>query len=417
MKIGFIGMGKLGLPVAYVMAGYGHDVYGYDINPTVKNYINGVVDVPFQEEGLQDLMAHNTVNWCDSPFKVVDNAEIVFIAVQTPHEEQFEGATRMPDKRQDFNYEWLKTAVSEVAAYAKMTKKKITVVTISTCLPGTYKREIEPLLNEYVDYVYNPFFIAMGTTIHDFTHPEFVLVGKGEGTNKLRELYMSMQLGPLFVTDITTAEGIKVFYNTFITMKTVLANTYGEMAHKMGMNVNDIYSALSKGTDRIISPKYLKAGMGDGGGCHPRDNIALSWLAKEIDMSHNIFDDLMQAREDHAEWLADLCMEHGDYICILGRAFKPETNIETGSPALLVAEILREKGVKGLTHVDWETAEKIIEDSGGGHDVYLIGTRHERFRQFKFPTGCTVIDPFGYLPPLDGVNLIRVGRPSVDLRE
>ncbi len=427
MKVGFIGMGKLGLPVAYVMASKGHEVYGYDVNPEVKSYIDGYKKVPFQEEGLEELIADFYINWCDSILKVVENSDIVFVAVQTPHERQFEGSTRMPDERQDFNYEWLKAAVADAAAAAKQQKKKVTLVTISTCLPGTFKREIEPLLNEYVSYVYNPFFIAMGTTIHDFTHPEFVLIGRHNNSygaqtpaiNHLTDLYSSVLVdaeGKAFLTDITTAEGIKVFYNTFITMKTVLANTYGEMAHKMGMNVDDIHDALARGTDRIISPKYLKAGMGDGGGCHPRDNIALSYLAKEIDMSHNIFDDLMQAREDHTEWLADLCLEHGDTICILGRAFKPETNIETGSPALLVAEILKEKGCRGLTHVDWENAEKIIEDSGGGHSVYLIGTRHDRFRRFKFPKGSTVIDPFGYLPPQDGVNLIRVGRPSVDLR-
>jgi UDPglucose 6-dehydrogenase len=423
MKIGFIGLGKLGLPVAYVLASAGHEVYGYDINKSVANYISGVTEVPFQEEGLSDLMSQYTVNFCDSPMKVVDNSDIVFVAVQTPHEPQFEGATRIPEDRRDFNYEWLKTAIAEVSAYANIIKKRITLVTISTCLPGTFKKEIEPLLTSYIDYVYNPFFIAMGTVIHDFTHPEFVLIGRHWGVQPkamqhLLDVYEPVlhdREGKAFITDITTAEGIKVFYNTFITTKTVLANTYGEMAHKMGMNVDHIYEALSRGTDRITSPKYLKAGMGDGGGCHPRDNIALSYLAEKMDMSHNIFDDLMQAREDHAEWLADLCLEHSptEHVTILGKAFKPETNIETGSPAVLVANILKEKGAD-VNHV-----EDLSDKEPNAWGVVLIGTEHERYKTYNYAPGTTVIDPFGYLSPMKGVNLISVGRPhkSVDLRD
>lgn len=409
MKIGFVGLGKLGLPVAYAMAAtpYGHEVFGTDINPDVQKYLSGEKIVPFTEELLPEYIANYQVGWRDNITEVVKDADIVFVAVQTPHEPEFEGSTRIPDTRRDFDYSWLASAVAETAQVAKALEKQITLVTISTCLPGTFKEKIEPLLTDNVDYVYNPFFIAMGTVIHDFTHPEFELIGtrSNKATADLLTVYDSMELGPPFLTDIATAEGIKVFYNTYITTKTVLANVYGEMAHKLGMNVDDIHGAFSLATDRLMSPKYLKAGMGDGGGCHPRDNIALSHLADKIDLSHNIFEDLMKAREDHAEWLADLCLQYGGdvRVLILGRAFKPETNIETGSPAILVANLLKEKGV-WVEHYEDIDYERYIPK------VVFIGTQHERYAALTFPKGTTVIDPFGYIPDQEGVNVVRIGR-------
>lgn len=411
MKVGIVGLGKLGLPVAYAIASYGHEVYGTDINPEVREYIEGRKKPPYEEDLLPAYMDRESVHWCNDVADLVAKSEIVFVAVQTPHEPEFEGTIRLTDARKDFNYEYLEKAVKQVREEADGYGKRVTLVTISTCLPGTFESRIKPLLSQNIDYVYNPFFIAMGTVIHDFMNPEFVLVGRGDsdgfgdGYSKLGQLYFSMNLGPLFVTDIRTAEGIKVFYNTFITAKTVLANTYGEMAHHLGMNVDDIYKALALATDRIMSPKYLRAGMGDGGGCHPRDNIALSWLAEEVGMSHNIFDDLMKAREDHAEFLANLCLKYGKRVTILGKAFKPETNIETGSPAVLVANILVEKGA-AVTHVEHINPNVLTWQS----DVTFIGTQHERYKRYKFPKGTTVIDPFGYLSSQEGVNIVRVGR-------
>ena len=97
---------------------------------------------------------------------------------------------------------------------------------------------------------------------------------------------------------------------------------------------------------RISSDKYLSGGMGDGGGCHPRDNIALSWLSDELGFRFNWFDNIMKHREVQTEWLADLIEEHsgGLAINILGKSFKPQTNITTGSPSILLKNILEERG-------------------------------------------------------------------------
>lgn len=402
MRVGMIGCGKLGLPVALAIESKGHEVVGYDVNPAVKGYV-AEHKIPYREADLQPLLDATKMKMLDSIREVVEQSDLIFLAVQTPHDPKYEGATRIPDDRKDFDYSYLVAAVKEAATACKELGQKKTLAVISTCLPGTFDREIKPLLNEYVSYVYTPQFIAMGTVLADYLDPEFDLIGvhDQEAADLLQDFYKTINDAPHVVTDVTTAEAIKVSYNTFITMKTVLANTWGELCHKVGANVDDIFKSWSLSHKRLLSPKYLKAGMGDGGGCHPRDNIALSYIAEQIGLSHNIFEDLMKAREDHAEWLAKECMKGTNKVTILGRAFKPETNIETGSPAVLVANILREKGVE-VQHV--EDTDEVAAP------VVLIGTQHARYADYEFKPGTTVIDPFGYIPDREGVSVVRIGR-------
>lgn len=410
MRIGIVGLGKLGLPVALAIESKGHEVAGYDVNPQIANYLH-MRQIPYKEEGLQSLLDSTKLKLTGID-ELVHGSDIVFCAVQTPHEPAYEGATRLPDERKDFDYTYLLKAITDVAKSAQKQKKHTTLVVISTCLPGTFKREIAPLVNEYVHYVYNPFFIAMGTVLHDFLNPEFVLIGRGKDLLKaddysfhdVDKFYDTLHDRPLLHTDITTAEAIKVSYNTFITMKTVLANTWGELAHKLGANVDDINRAWSMSTDRLISPKYLKAGVGDGGGCHPRDNISLSWLASEVNLSHNLFEDLMKSREQHMEWLAKeavaLAVKHQMPLIIFGRSFKPETNIETGSPAILLANILKEYG---------QVFEHVEDIDTTTPAVFVIGTQHDRYKTYPYPAGSVILDPFRYIPKRDDVEIIAIG--------
>jgi UDPglucose 6-dehydrogenase len=152
--------------------------------------------------------------------------------------------------------------------------------------------------------------------------------------------------------------------------------------------------------------------MGDGGGCHPRDNIAMSWLSKTLNLSHDYFQDLMIAREDQTEWLANLCITENRKVCILGKSFKPETNIQTGSPAILLANILKEKGIQVTQidpHTDGEKAFNEVFGSVDNNTLFFLGTQHDYFKTLNYPKRSVVIDPFRYMPNIDGVKIIKIG--------
>ena len=168
---------------------------------------------------------------------------------------------------------------------------------ISTVLPGVIEELIKPITdraNGLIDLIYNPYFIAMGTVIDDFHNPEFIVMGSEDGADEntpytlalpvLEKFYKSLCDAPIMhVTNYVNAEIIKMTYNTWITQKIVFANTVMELcSHFKGADCDNVIDALEKGEDRIISGKYMRGGMGDGGACHPRDNIALSFLAKKL---------------------------------------------------------------------------------------------------------------------------------------
>jgi UDPglucose 6-dehydrogenase len=347
MKVGFVGLGKLGLPVALAIEAAGHEVCGWDPSPAVQDTLR-TRRLPYVEEGAQELLDETKITLME-PEMLEDWSDLIFVAVQTPHQPEFEGTTRLPDTRADFDYAYLEAAVASVYA------ADCPVVVISTVLPGTMER-----LGVNRGVLYNPFFIAMGTTIPDFRQPEFVLVGTDAAhPGILRDFYKTIHDRPVFVTTIKTAELTKVAYNTFIGLKIAFANTMMELCEKTGADVDDLVDALSLADKRLISPAYLRGGMGDGGGCHPRDNIALSWLAREHGLSYDLFGALMECRERQTDWLAGIVANASagwstgvrDEVEILGKAYKPGTALTVGSPALLLAHMLDERGIE-YRHTD-----------------------------------------------------------------
>ena len=359
MKVGFIGLGKLGLPVALAIHAAGHEVMGFDVSPAVMKMVSDRRAIPYREEGAQELLdaASHLTFMLGQPSDIVKWADLVFVAVQTPHQPEYEGITPLPETRADFDYGHLWNAVETV-------KDAQLVVVISTVLPGTIERVIFDGLVPPEHLLYNPAFIAMGTTIHDFRDPEFVLIGTdGAWPGPLQDLYRSIHRPHVkhVVTTIKTAELTKVAYNTFIGLKIAFANTMMELCEKTGADVDDLVDALSLGTRRIISPAYMRGGMGDGGGCHPRDNIALSWLAREHHLSYDLFEAIMVCRQAQTAWLAGITekewagwgpgMQNPRPVEVLGKAYKPNTALTVGSPALLFASYLDYYGVD-FTHTD-----------------------------------------------------------------
>jgi len=413
MRVGFIGLGKLGLPVALATASRGHEVLGWDADPEVRAAIDANRISPAAEEAVQQLMREFTVS-LRRPEEIAAEADIAFVAVQTPHDPELAGSSPMPTYRQDFDYSFLRAAVESMAQGARDREAPLTVAVNSTVLPGTMEREVFPRLTGRARLAYNPFFTAMGTTVRDFLEPEFVLVGVDHAAigEQLEAFYGTLHDRPVLRTDVKTAELIKVAYNTFIGQKIVFANTMMEICHRTGANVDDLTYALGMATERVVSPRYLRGGMGDGGPCHPRDNIALSWLAGALGLSHDIFDDVMRARERQTEWLADLIAERADGlpVVILGKAFKPESTLTEGSPALLLASILERRGV-AFTQRDERVDGNGSPRTADGPGLFFLATPHPEYTGASFPHGSVVLDPWGRVSDQEGVTVVRIGRP------
>jgi UDPglucose 6-dehydrogenase len=409
MKIGFMGLGKLGLPCALAIDSKGHEVFGYDIDERVKDYLINR-KIPYREEGAQELLDSHNIKW-GTISDVVENSDIIFVPIQTPHDPRYEGIDRIPDERIDFDYSYLISGMKQLSEEILKVKEDKVVIIISTVLPGTIDEKIKPLLNEHVKLCYNPFFIAMGTTIRDFTNPEFVLFGvdDAEAFKKAKSFYSTIHDRPIYECTIQEAEMIKVTYNTFITMKICFVNTVMELSHKLkNVNCDNVMNGIFLANERLISTKYLSGGMGDGGGCHPRDNIALSWLAREKDLSYDWYENLMKCRENQTEWLAELIIQNKKElpIVILGKTFKKETNLITGSPAILLKNILEEKGYNVTMFDPWiDEGVPPLENPS----LFFIGTNHDIFSAYSFPKGSTIIDPWRYIDAKDDVKIIHVG--------
>ncbi|HYM78063.1 MAG TPA: nucleotide sugar dehydrogenase [Candidatus Dormibacteraeota bacterium] len=412
MNIGFIGLGKLGMPCAVAMASKGHSVMGYDVDSRAMSKSPR----PYKEraeDGISDFnprLAVSTIRF--GPLaEVVDHADIVFIAVQTPHGPAFEGVTPIPAERADFDYRYLVKAFHEVVRYVR---RPTVVSVISTVLPGTLRRELVPLASPDVMLAYNPYFIAMGTAMSNFLNPEFILCGSesNHALAMLRKFYGTITEAPFYQSSIESAELIKVVYNTFISTKIAFGNTVMEICHKVpGADADQVIGGLQLAQQRIISAKYLSGGMGDGGGCHPRDNIAMSWLAKNRGLSFDWFENIMLARERQTEWLADLMEQHDLPKAILGYSFKPESNITTGSPALLLKHFLEQRGHRVLAHDPYVDGYE-IDPSELGPMVFLIGVKHDKFLKYRFPAGSVIIDPWRYMPARAEVNIIALGHAN-----
>src|SRR6266498_150889 len=217
--VGWVGLGKLGLTCALVLEKHGgHKITGHDPSPRPADILAGRVAPP-HEEGIQELIDGSHLEITPTPAGVVRATDgVIFVAVQTPHAPEYGGEVPAPHAARDFEYGYLVQAVRDLATAARDQSKFITVVIVSTCLPGTVNRLVRPVINEMVKIIYNPAFIAMGTTVEDFLHPEFVLLGADchDDVRQVAEIYDSLHARPLQIMSIESAELTKIAYNVFI---------------------------------------------------------------------------------------------------------------------------------------------------------------------------------------------------------
>ena len=372
-KIGFIGLGKLGMPCAETIAQKGFEVVGYDIENKSSNHIE-----------IRDSIA-----------EVCRDTDIVFVATPTPHEEGYDGREPTSHKEpKDFNYDSLKKVLDKCNRNMGVTQS---LVLISTVLPGTIRRELAPLVTN-VKLLYNPYLIAMGTVGWDMLNPEMVMIGTKKGVYETAVKGKQLEAFYNQVCDVMPRiefgtweeiESMKIFYNTFISNKITMVNMIQDVAHQLGnMDVDKVTEALAKSTQRIVSPAYMKAGMGDGGACHPRDNIALRWLAKELNLGYDIFETIMTAREKQAENMALAILEHGKDVYFTSDSYKPGTNLVDGSYSLLVQYYVKKHGGQLVNGID--TPVKVI-------------VRVHETDEITADNTTTIFDPWRSYPPADNV--------------
>jgi UDPglucose 6-dehydrogenase len=404
IKVSMIGLGKLGLPCAEVMAEH-YDVNGYDINLVEPTFSVKI------EKTIKD---------------VVIGRDIIFVAVPTPHDPIYGGSTpiaNLPVK--DFDYSIVQTVLTEINQYAN--KEKL-VVLISTVLPGTVREHLQPCITN-ARFIYNPYLIAMGSVKWDMINPDCLIIGTEDGSTTgdaqlLVDFYKPiMNNSPkINIGTWDEAEAIKVFYNTFISAKIGLVNMIQDVAEKNGnINVDVVTDALKNATQRITGPRYLTAGMGDAGACHPRDNIALRYLSERLDLGYDLFHAIMHSRDQQAKNMAlklvDLAHKYKLPVVIHGRAYKPYVPYTIGSYSELVGHFVEEQGIKvmyadpltnnhvadGLVAVILLAHEASITYSGTGVEV-----KPNDF-YFEPGIGSVFLDPWRTTCEMSGMTVIHYG--------
>jgi UDPglucose 6-dehydrogenase len=400
-KVAMIGCGKLGLPCAEVMSLH-YDIVGYDVvkDPTSK--------IPL----------------LDTIQQAVHGRDIIFVAVPTPHDPAYSGSSPITDlPPKDFDYSIVQHVLREINPHVN---KDQLVVLISTVLPGTVRTHLEPLITN-ARFIYNPYLIAMGSVKWDMVNPECLIIGTEDGNLTGDAQLLIDFYKPLMENDPRAnvgtwdeAECIKIFYNTFISAKIGLVNMIQDVAEKSGnINVDVVTDALKHATQRITGPRYLTAGLGDAGACHPRDNIALRWMSQNLDLGYDLFHAIMSSRDLQAKNLAlklvALSKEYNLPIVIHGKAYKPYVPYEIGSYSLLVGHYVEEEGVTvsysdPLTNDTWAGCAVILMAHNPA--ITYAGTGVEiKPDQFYFyiEPGSVVLDPWRSIKEIPGSTVIHYG--------
>jgi UDPglucose 6-dehydrogenase len=274
----------------------------------------------------------------------------------------------------------------------------------------------------------------MGSVEWDMINPEMVIIGTEDGseTTDARELIdfykPLMEKNPRYVVGTwDEAECIKIFYNTFISTKIALVNMIQDVAIKSkNINVDVVTDALANSNIRIMSSKYMRAGMGDAGPCHPRDNIALRWLAENLNLGYDIFDTIMGAREmqarNLARFLKRIQIEKNLPIYILGKAYKPDVDILDGSYSLLLGHYLNELQAK-FYYIDPLTGDKPPFNNGMPVIAFLAhnrtvtygytGNKNEQELYCELEDGSVIVDPWRQYKTNKDYEVIHYGNTRI----
>lgn len=361
MRIGVVGLGRLGLPMAALYASHGFDVLGID----QSEWLVGEVKqgrCPIQETGLEELLTT-----CGERLQVTTDygtlgeSSIVFIIVPTPS-----------DKSGAFSNEYVLSAIRSIGQAVKGLNQIPLVVVTSTVMPGTMetivKPELEKILGKEAHLCYNPEFIALGSVIANMEHPDSLLIGESDekSGNLLSQFYYIFHNGsppPICRMSLWNAEVAKISLNISLTAKISLANTIASVCERIpNGNVEDVVRFI--GLDSRIGHKFLQSGLGAGGTCLPRDQRAFISFAKQYGVECPMQKAIDVVNMSQVVRVADRIVqlvERGKTVSVFGLTYKPNTPVVEESPAIRLSQELSEQyQVKVYDPQGMENAEKLL---------------------------------------------------------
>lgn len=393
--ISVIGLGVVGLTTAVGFASRGHKVIGVDIDPEKVKQINRK-ECPIYEVGLSQALKtvdlHATQNYDE-----VLESDVTFLCGGTP-----------PKKDGSIDLRFLEQPASQLAEVIKTNGiKNHLIVVRSTVVPGTTDAVIRPLFKDFksVSLCVNPEFLREGTSIEDFLNPSRIVIGSDneDSCDLLCKVYRDFKCS-ILKTDIRTAEMIKQASNAFLANRISFINEIGNICKQLGMDVYEVAEGM--GQDPRIGREYLRAGIGFGGFCLPKDISALVATAKEAGYEPKILEEIMRLNKAQPLRLIEILKKHipllkGKTIGVLGLAFKPGTDDIRSSKAMDIIEILLKEGAEVKAYDPQAMAnfkkffkkeiqysdEKTILNS----DAILILTEWEEFNKLDY-RGKIVID-------------------------
>jgi UDPglucose 6-dehydrogenase len=347
-KVAVIGLGKLGSPMAAAVSARGVAVIGADLDSIKVEKINRG-EAPVNETNLAEYIrrGHEKLRATTDLETAALEAEIVFIIVPTPSE-----------PHGGFSIRHLLSACEAIGCGLKKKKGFTVVVITSTVMPGSTEGPIRECLEKHsgkkagkdFGLCYSPEFIALGSVIHDFLNPDFILCGESDPRSGeiLDAFYQTVCENEPYVAhmNFVNAELSKLAVNTFVTTKITYANMLAHICERLpGGDVDTVTKAI--GRDTRIGGKYLKGAVGYGGPCFPRDNLAMSALARGLEAQAALAETTDRQNRAEVDRLADLIGKHakpGAKIGILGLSYKPDTEVIEESQGVLLARQLLESG-------------------------------------------------------------------------
>ena len=436
MKITMLGTGYVGLVSGACFSEFGFDVCCVDKDKyKIKNLKKNII--PIYEPGLENLVKKNKganrLIFSNDVKKNIADADIVFIAVGTP--------ARRGDGHADLSY------VYEAAEEIATNLIGYTVIVTKSTVPVGTGNEIKKIIKKTnpkakFDVVSNPEFLREGNAIEDFMRPDRVVVGceTEKAKEVISKIYKPLYLieTPILFTDLKTAELIKYAGNAFLALKISYINQMADLCEKVGADVHDVSRGI--GLDKRIGSKFLHPGPGYGGSCFPKDTQALvktaNYYGSNISIVENVINYNSQRKIDMAEKIISALGKNysNKKICILGLAFKPETDDMRESPCLDIIPKLQEKNlqISVFDPVAMDEAKKLlknvqftesIEDCIKNGDALVILTEWNEFRSLsperlkKHMKGNILIDLRNALNPNSfnesGFNLIQIGRQTI----